>query len=244
MRKRRGRCSFCFSSPEESDSGQLQLCSSIDFIFRCSICTEWTLFRELRDDRRMNELLFARLALRVEADITNGLPTGSDNGSARSRNVSLLLLQGIGDTLVQGCRETQWYLTVIFIGDTLTWTKKLLNTYCKIELQKNMLWCRYREFKNVNQQRPLRGEIGRIVCFITVSWAKRTCLKAVLVFWSPELPSGPHSYRLEELAYTRSGDKGDSANIGEKRLKAKWTNTEVLLTSEHRHRSLLNVKLK
>ncbi|XP_073330826.1 uncharacterized protein lratb.1 [Pagrus major] len=29
-----------------------------------------------------------------------------------------------------------------------------------------------------------------------------------------ELPSGPHSYRLEELAYTRSGDKGDSANIG------------------------------
>ncbi|XP_070710383.1 uncharacterized protein lratb.1 [Pempheris klunzingeri] len=28
------------------------------------------------------------------------------------------------------------------------------------------------------------------------------------------LPSGPHSYRLEELAYTRSGDKGDSANIG------------------------------
>ncbi|XP_029283341.1 uncharacterized protein LOC115005596 isoform X2 [Cottoperca gobio] len=28
------------------------------------------------------------------------------------------------------------------------------------------------------------------------------------------LPSGPHSYRLEELAYTRSGDKGDSANVG------------------------------
>uniref|UniRef100_A0A8C2ZY64 Si:ch73-132f6.5 n=1 Tax=Cyclopterus lumpus TaxID=8103 RepID=A0A8C2ZY64_CYCLU len=28
------------------------------------------------------------------------------------------------------------------------------------------------------------------------------------------LPSGPHSYRLEELAFTRSGDKGDSANIG------------------------------
>nr|XP_040037371.1 uncharacterized protein LOC120822080 isoform X3 [Gasterosteus aculeatus aculeatus] len=28
------------------------------------------------------------------------------------------------------------------------------------------------------------------------------------------LPSGPHSYRLEDLAYTRSGDKGDSANIG------------------------------
>uniref|UniRef100_A0A671UE77 Si:ch73-132f6.5 n=1 Tax=Sparus aurata TaxID=8175 RepID=A0A671UE77_SPAAU len=31
---------------------------------------------------------------------------------------------------------------------------------------------------------------------------------------SDDLPSGPHSYRLEELAYTRSGDKGDSANIG------------------------------
>ncbi|TMS02407.1 hypothetical protein E3U43_007947 [Larimichthys crocea] len=29
-----------------------------------------------------------------------------------------------------------------------------------------------------------------------------------------ELPSGRHSYRLEELAYTRSGDKGDTANIG------------------------------
>ncbi|XP_043919433.1 uncharacterized protein LOC122794902 [Protopterus annectens] len=29
-----------------------------------------------------------------------------------------------------------------------------------------------------------------------------------------DLPSGPHSYRLEELAYTRSGDKGNSANIG------------------------------
>ncbi|XP_053271813.1 uncharacterized protein lratb.1 [Pleuronectes platessa] len=29
-----------------------------------------------------------------------------------------------------------------------------------------------------------------------------------------DLPSGRYSYRLEELAYTRSGDKGDSANIG------------------------------
>ncbi|XP_056884438.1 uncharacterized protein lratb.1 isoform X3 [Takifugu flavidus] len=29
-----------------------------------------------------------------------------------------------------------------------------------------------------------------------------------------DLPSGTHTYRLEELAYTRSGDKGDSANIG------------------------------
>ncbi|KAK1802751.1 hypothetical protein P4O66_021298 [Electrophorus voltai] len=30
----------------------------------------------------------------------------------------------------------------------------------------------------------------------------------------PDLPTGPHHYRLEDLAYTRSGDKGDSANIG------------------------------
>ncbi|KAK4308655.1 hypothetical protein Pmani_019655 [Petrolisthes manimaculis] len=29
-----------------------------------------------------------------------------------------------------------------------------------------------------------------------------------------ELPSGPNSYRLEELALTRSGDKGNSCNIG------------------------------
>ncbi|KTF87997.1 hypothetical protein cypCar_00015770 [Cyprinus carpio] len=28
------------------------------------------------------------------------------------------------------------------------------------------------------------------------------------------LPSGPHTFRLDELAYTRSGDKGDSSNIG------------------------------
>ncbi|XP_040526589.1 uncharacterized protein LOC100857197 isoform X1 [Gallus gallus] len=29
-----------------------------------------------------------------------------------------------------------------------------------------------------------------------------------------DLPSGHHTYRLEDLAYTRSGDKGNSANIG------------------------------
>ncbi|XP_062902338.1 uncharacterized protein LOC134345510 isoform X7 [Mobula hypostoma] len=29
-----------------------------------------------------------------------------------------------------------------------------------------------------------------------------------------DLPTGPCSYRLEELAYTRSGDKGNTANIG------------------------------
>uniref|UniRef100_A0A3B5Q6Y6 Si:ch73-132f6.5 n=1 Tax=Xiphophorus maculatus TaxID=8083 RepID=A0A3B5Q6Y6_XIPMA len=34
-------------------------------------------------------------------------------------------------------------------------------------------------------------------------------------FWFlSDLPSGPHTYRLEDLAFTRSGDKGDSANIG------------------------------
>ena len=29
-----------------------------------------------------------------------------------------------------------------------------------------------------------------------------------------ELKSGPHEYRLEQLAYLRSGDKGDTSNIG------------------------------
>ncbi len=29
-----------------------------------------------------------------------------------------------------------------------------------------------------------------------------------------DLPSGNHSYRLGDLAYLRSGDKGDTANIG------------------------------
>ncbi|KAM9329241.1 uncharacterized protein PAF06_000578 [Gastrophryne carolinensis] len=29
-----------------------------------------------------------------------------------------------------------------------------------------------------------------------------------------DLPTGPYSYRLEDLAYTRSGDKGNTANIG------------------------------
>ena len=29
-----------------------------------------------------------------------------------------------------------------------------------------------------------------------------------------ELVTGRHSYRLEELAFLRSGDKGDSTNIG------------------------------
>nr|XP_023961995.1 uncharacterized protein LOC101931777 isoform X2 [Chrysemys picta bellii] len=44
---------------------------------------------------------------------------------------------------------------------------------------------------------------------------------AVVSFDSPktddelkDLPCGPHTYCLEDLAYTRSGDKGNSANIG------------------------------
>ena len=31
---------------------------------------------------------------------------------------------------------------------------------------------------------------------------------------SKNLPSGSHTFRLEDLAYTRSGDKGNSLNIG------------------------------
>ena len=31
---------------------------------------------------------------------------------------------------------------------------------------------------------------------------------------SPDLPKEDHSYRLEDLAYTRSGDKGNTCNIG------------------------------
>lgn len=30
-----------------------------------------------------------------------------------------------------------------------------------------------------------------------------------------ELPRGTYTYRLEDLAYTRSGDKGNNCNIGE-----------------------------
>lgn len=44
-------------------------------------------------------------------------------------------------------------------------------------------------------------------------------------FFCSELPSGPHSYRLEELAFTRSGDKGDSANIGEEETSS--TNSDL-----------------
>uniref|UniRef100_A0A665U4D9 Uncharacterized LOC115058955 n=1 Tax=Echeneis naucrates TaxID=173247 RepID=A0A665U4D9_ECHNA len=46
------------------------------------------------------------------------------------------------------------------------------------------------------------------------SFSEAAVLSQLLLCVCPDLPSGPHSYRLEELAYTRSGDKGDSANIG------------------------------
>lgn len=43
----------------------------------------------------------------------------------------------------------------------------------------------------------------------TLGWMSDDCAVCA------DLPSGTHTYRLEELAYARSGDKGDSANIGE-----------------------------
>lgn len=42
-----------------------------------------------------------------------------------------------------------------------------------------------------------------------------------------ELVSGSHSYRLEELAYLRSGDKGDSTNIGKSNV-LQTSNSHVL----------------
>uniref|UniRef100_A0A3B4XN45 Si:ch73-132f6.5 n=1 Tax=Seriola lalandi dorsalis TaxID=1841481 RepID=A0A3B4XN45_SERLL len=56
---------------------------------------------------------------------------------------------------------------------------------------------------------------------LKVSLLKEEEEEEEITFWfsglCPDLPSGPHSYRLEELAFTRSGDKGDSANVGEKK---------------------------
>lgn len=59
----------------------------------------------------------------------------------------------------------------------------------------------------------------------TTSQELNVCLPVLLQVSEPnmqvfsgsfsDLPCGPHTYRLEDLAYTRSGDKGDSANIGE-----------------------------
>ncbi|KAL7845931.1 hypothetical protein AOLI_G00241230 [Acnodon oligacanthus] len=45
-------------------------------------------------------------------------------------------------------------------------------------------------------------------------WRAPSRLPEENVYKPTDLPTGPHSYRLEDLAYTRSGDKGDSANIG------------------------------
>lgn len=46
-------------------------------------------------------------------------------------------------------------------------------------------------------------------------------------FYSIDLPSGPHTYRLEDLAYTRSGDKGNSANIGICFFLAFWSDARL-----------------
>ncbi|KAL7852824.1 hypothetical protein SRHO_G00186090 [Serrasalmus rhombeus] len=45
-------------------------------------------------------------------------------------------------------------------------------------------------------------------------WRAPSRLPEENVYKPTDLPTGPYSYRLEDLAYTRSGDKGDSANIG------------------------------
>ncbi|KAM8970633.1 uncharacterized protein ACOB8E_004674 [Sarcophilus harrisii] len=42
----------------------------------------------------------------------------------------------------------------------------------------------------------------------------KTITKFLFIFFSIDLPHGSLTYRLEDLAYTRSGDKGNSANIG------------------------------
>lgn len=51
----------------------------------------------------------------------------------------------------------------------------------------------------------------------TLGWVSHGCAVCA------DVPSGTHTYRLEELAYARSGDKGDSANIGES-----WSMDQVL----------------
>ncbi|XP_076839006.1 uncharacterized protein LOC143484258 [Brachyhypopomus gauderio] len=42
----------------------------------------------------------------------------------------------------------------------------------------------------------------------------RPCLLEEPLYVPTDLPTGSHHYRLEDLVYTRSGDKGDTANIG------------------------------
>ena len=42
-----------------------------------------------------------------------------------------------------------------------------------------------------------------------------------------DLRSGQHSYRLEELAYLRSGDKGNTANIGTGEIVLYYYNIDV-----------------
>ncbi|KAL3879454.1 hypothetical protein ACJMK2_031752 [Sinanodonta woodiana] len=47
----------------------------------------------------------------------------------------------------------------------------------------------------------------------TAEYPNKGRVQEETVFKEP-LPTGPHTFRLEELAYTRSGDKGNTANIG------------------------------
>ncbi|KAL2079341.1 hypothetical protein ACEWY4_025085 [Coilia grayii] len=65
----------------------------------------------------------------------------------------------------------------------------------------------------------LNGELVETFTEVTLASASKAALSSPPTSETPDtstdLPSGPHNYRLEDLAYTRSGDKGDSANIGE-----------------------------
>lgn len=48
---------------------------------------------------------------------------------------------------------------------------------------------------------------------------------------SEDIPGGVHTYRLEDLAYTRSGDKGNNCNIGNSFTVLKFDH--VLVTMIH-----------
>uniref|UniRef100_A0A3Q2QTI0 Si:ch73-132f6.5 n=1 Tax=Fundulus heteroclitus TaxID=8078 RepID=A0A3Q2QTI0_FUNHE len=84
------------------------------------------------------------------------------------------------------------------------------NARCK-DSREAVIWMavRHRQRKALEifsrEVAPAGTGMGRTATLIT--WLKISALLS-------DLPSGPHTYRLEELAYTRSGDKGDSANIG------------------------------
>ncbi len=54
---------------------------------------------------------------------------------------------------------------------------------------------------------------------------------------SIKLPSGTYTFRLEDLAYTRSGDKGNSVNIGS--IYIKCSIVLLGLYSDHRKKQCL-----